>query len=80
MSVLLEIGADEQLDKSVVATSCNQTFSTRPIDAVDGANVVILLLEDYVYILDAITMVVLIALYASTWVDCISLIVILRSI
>jgi len=44
MSVLLEIRADEQLDKSVIAASCNQTFGARPIDAVDRANVMVLLL------------------------------------
>jgi len=48
VSVLFQIGAYEQFDEPVVGTCGNESFGTGPIDAVDAANVVILLLENNV--------------------------------
>ena len=59
MSILFKVGTDQQLDKPIVRTCGDQALRARPINAIDGAYMVVLLLQDDVNLLDRLTCIVM---------------------
>lgn len=58
MSILFQVWTHEQLDKPIVRTSGYQALRARPIDAIDRAYVVVLLLQDDVHLLNRLACIV----------------------
>ena len=52
MPILLEIGTYEQFDAPIVRASGDQALRARPVNAIDAADVMILLFKNHVHLLD----------------------------
>lgn len=58
MPILVEIGADQQLDQPVIRACCDQPLCARPVHAVDASYVMVLLLKHHVNLLHTRALIV----------------------